>query len=504
MRLSKKVCLLYFPIGYIVFMNIDLEKTNKDLIKTFHNPIDLIVRNIRTPFITADLVFIDSMLDGKQFDYSVITPLVEHNKPICADIEGLNGVLTCSTKILSTENYEEMVNSIAAGDAVLNIENAKSYFIISTRRSNGRNVEEPPTSSVIKGPREGFVEDIKNNMILLRRKLRTPNLIFEQFTLGRFSRTTVCISYIKNIALEDVIERIKERIGSIDIDGIIDSSFVSKFLETKVYSIFKQVGNSEKPDVIANRLLKGKIAIIVDGSPIVLTLPYVILEDFEDLQDDYKRPSRVIFLRLMRGLGVFFAVVLPAFYVAVQMHQYQMIPHQLLITILNANEGLPFSPSLEMIIAIILFEILGEASIRMPRYVGMALSVVGALVLGDTAVKAGVLSSITVLMVALSGIGIYGVPDEVGTFSILRFIFIIVAGITGVFGLIVLGMIIIAYLLNFEEYGVQYLAPLVPLSKKDFGDIIFKKSMTEQKYRLEYMNLKNRTKLKIKDRKQNE
>ena len=234
----------------------------------------------------------------------------------------------------------------------------------------------------------------------------------------------------------------------------------------------------------------------MDGSPIALILPFSLFEDFEDSQDNYKRPLRATFLRYVRFFGALCALLLPALFVAVQLHQFQLLPLELLITILNDTEKTPFSPTLEMLIALVFFEILGEASIRMPRHVGMALSVVGAIVLGETAVSAGLLSSITILVVAISGIGLYAVPDEVGTIGILRVLFVIIANFFGIFGILVLSLMLLGYITALGSYGVPYLMPLAPVNAKELGNVIFKKSLLDIFMRpAEYM-LKNKRKIK--------
>ena len=237
------------------------------------------------------------------------------------------------------------------------------------------------------------------------------------------------------------------------------------------------------------------MVVLVDGSPIAITVPFLLIEDFEDAQDQYKRSSRVTFLRLMRAIAVIFAVILPALYVAIQVHQYQILPLQLLITLLNSTEGIPFSPTLEMLIALLLFEILSEASIRMPRHIGMALGVVGAIVLGDTAVQAGLLSSLTVLTVAMSGIGIYAVPDEVGVLSVLRMCLVVVGGLFGMFGLLVSVLVILVYLSCMETYDVPYLAPFAPIENEKLRETLLIPNFTDKKFRTPSMQLKNKRRI---------
>ena len=314
--------------------------------------------------------------------------------------------------------------------------------------------------------------------------------------MGSVSETAICLAYVRGIAPQKTIREVKDRLADIEIDGILDSSYVAKILEERPYSLFKQIGNSEKADVIASRLLDGRVAILVDGSPIVLTVPYILIEDFEDSQDRYRMASLVTFSRVVRLFGVFFALILPAAFVAVQSHQYQILPLQLMITVLNATGGIPFSPTLEMIVALLLFEILTEASIRMPKHVGMALSVVGAIVLGQTAVEAGFLSSITVLIVAMSGIGIYTVPDQAGVIGCLRIFLVVAAGMLGIYGVLIVILAIMAYLSELTHFGVPYLSPFAPIEDGDLKNALLKESLTDRYKRPFAYPLGNKTRMK--------
>lgn len=475
----------------------EYRKTLKKIKKDFFGTSDLAIKELITATGYAAVVYFDAMIDKEQVDRGVIEPLIEQKESFTLDMVGLNGILRSVNTVSPTKDYDKMILSISAGDALLLLEGCEEFFVLSVRKYPSRAVAEPPTTPVIKGPREGFTEDLKTNTVLIRRKLRTNKLVFEEITVGRFTETKIAIAYIKGISDEKLVETVRQKIEKIDIDGILDSSYITKFLEEKPTSIFKQVGNTEKPDSLVAKMLNGRIAVLVDGSPIALTVPFLFMEDFKDAQDNFKRSSRASFLRIIRLGAIIFAVILPSIFVALQEHQFQMLPTKLMITIINAEQGNPFTPVVEMLIALILFEILSEASIRMPRYVGMALSVVGALVLGDTAVKAGILSSITVLIVALSGIGLFAIPDEVGMFSILRVMFVMAAGLLGMFGIMLMMVAILAYLTALQSYGVPYLAPFAPIIIDELKDSLVKQSLDKQEERPRSLNNKNKRRLNV-------
>lgn len=493
---GKNVCLILDDMGIYTFMKINPDEQARLFSAEFYETTDLIIRELKTDFCNAKFVFIDAMVDTNQLELSIIRPIMEYRCGGGVDFDALKGIVTSGCSMKEAKDMDEAVQAISSGDAVFLSADSEKMIIFGVRKGNIRAISEPPTSLVIKGPREGFVEDLKTNMVLLRRRIRSNKLVFKTLTLGRFTETTVAIAYIKGVVKPGILKQITDRLKAVDADGILDSSAVSKILEARPYSVFKQLGNTEKPDIAAAKILDGRVAVFVDGSPIAITVPFLLIEDFQVIQDYYNRNSRVTFLRLMRTIAVFFAVILPAAYVAVQIHQYQILPLQLLITLLNASSGIPFTPTIEMIIALVFFEILGEASVRMPQHVGMALSVVGAIVLGDTAVQAGMLSSVTVLIVAISGIGIYTVPDEVGVLGLIRMFLVVVAGLFGILGILLGCMVFIAYLVCLESYGVPYLAPFAPIEDESLRQSVIMSNITDLKTRTPALNLPNKTRLK--------
>jgi len=384
-------------------------------------------------------------------------------------------------KVMPVDTAKELSRHIALGEVAVVAENFSLTF--SLRKVAMRAVTEPPTATVLKGPREGFTEEIRSNISLLRRRLRCSTLRLDKMQAGRYSQTDIVVAYIDGIASKKIVKKIKDKISGIDIDGIIDSSYIGKFLEEKTYSLFRQVGTTEKPDILAAKMLEGRIGIFVDGSPIVLTLPFLFVEDVQNSNDYFKRDVRAAFIRIIRMLGGIMAVFLPAAYIAVQEFQYQILPIKFIITILNTTSATPLSPTIEMVFVVILFEIINETSIRMPKYVGMAVSLVGAIVLGETAVKAGILSSPAVLITALSGLGLYCIPDEAGSFSMLRILFLGLAGIVGMYGIVVGIVVFVAYVVCFNEFETPYTAPYAPGVPEDRKDGIFKLALKEMKTR---------------------
>lgn len=375
----------------------------------------------------------------------------------------------------SVENDESTaIQKLLEGDAVVFLDGEKGYVDIAAKNWTVRAVTEPPTETVVRGPREGFIEDFVTNVTLLEKRLRTPAFAVKKFKIGREGNTLAGIAYIGGIADKSLIAYAEERIKQLDIDAVSDSHYLVPLLEENPRSVFPQVGMAEKPDIVAAKLLEGRVAVIVDGSPIVLTLPFFLIEDFHSAEDHYQRSGFSTFLRLLRLGALFLAVFLPGLYVAAMTYHYEILPLKLLITVLNALKGISLPPMWEILFILLLFEIIREASVRMPKSVSTAMSIVGALVLGDTAVKAGIISSPGVLIIALSSLALYVVPALVGTTSLLRMLFTVIGGLGGLYGLTLASAMLVFYLCGLSSAEKPYLAPFAPLIRGDLKDAAIK------------------------------
>lgn len=440
-------------------------------------------------------VYVDSITDKRVLGELVIraTRGIDANSDLKSFREGL-----CNPECKEQDNVSDAVNEVLNGSALLVVDGEKKTLSFDIKKFDQRAVTEPPTSAVVKGPREGFTESIKTNLSLLRRRIKNKDLKIEYLTVGKYSQTTVAVCYVDSICDMKVVKSIKERISRLDIDGIPDSSYVSNQIIEHKTSLFKQVGNTEKPDVLMAKILEGRIGIIVDGSPIAITVPYVFLEDFQSSEDYFKSYYRANTERVLRLISIILAIYLPALFVAAELFHLQLIPLNFLLTIVSSIKGIPLSPSFEMFFTLLIFEILNQASIRMPKYVGMALSIVGAIVLGDTAVRAGIVSTPTIMIMALSGICLYTVPELVDTMSFLRVLLLIIAGSTGGYGILLATSFIVIYLCSLENFNVPFLAPYAPLVANDLKDSIYMTFPDRMKKRPFSFRLKNNVRLKIK------
>ena len=461
--------------------------------KNFGESADLIVRPARIGGKDAFFFAIEGLTDKEMLEERVIKPLSKED-PV--DFDKIDRYVYLSSPVKRASTLREAEDAIAEGFTALATEGEKGFFLFPAKKWERRSVEEPPTSSVIKGPREGFTEDVSVNAALLRRRIKNRSLVIREMTIGKYTSSKVLICYLSDVAAKKTVDLVTERLSHVEIDGVIDSSYLTKFLEDEPSSLFPQVGSFEKPDVVAAKLLEGRVAILSDGSPIALTVPHVLIESFQDSQDYFKRNSRVTVTRFLRLFGAVIALFLPAAFVAVQEFQYQVLPLKFLITIINSTNGTPLSPTLEMVLVLLIFDILNEASVRMPRYVGMALSIVGAIVLGETAVSAGLLSSPAVLVTALSSIGLYLVPDDVGTYSLLRLIFVAAAALMGLLGIIFAVLVLTSHLVTLQSFGANYTSPYAPLVNKDLKDGFVKRELPDMVTRPETIDNQNPTRIK--------
>lgn len=473
--------------------------------KSLTKNVEFIKKQVRSQDITyhevmagekkACIIFVDSITDKKALGQMLLNPLSKGGLTTLAEIEKRSFASACRVEKDVLKALEELVK----GKCLLIVEGEQGALCFDFLHYEMRAVSEPPTSTVMKGPREGFNESLRVNVCLLRRRIKVKDLVVEMHAVGRYTRTDVAICYISSIADKKIIKEITDRLKLIDIDGVADSSYIGKMIVEHKTSLFKQVGNTEKPDILAQKLLEGRVGIIIDGSPLVLTVPYMLVEDFQSSEDYFVNFYRANMERAIRVLSIFIAVFLPAIFVSAQLFHLQLIPLNFLLTIVNSIKGIPLSPSYEMFFTLLIFEILNEASIRMPKYVGMALSIVGALVLGDTAVKAGIVSTPTIMIMALSGICLYTVPELVESMSVLRLVYLIVAGSAGGYGIMLLSAIIIAYLCSLENFGVPFLAPYAPLIKNDLQDGVSIDFISRQTLRPQVLKSKNKRRIKIKD-----
>ena len=400
------------------------------------------------------------------------------NGDLCSKIKKLIVAISAVEELTDENQIEQKIFSGFA--CVVFKDKALAFPLFGAEK---RGIEEPPTARVVKGPREGFVEDIATNIGLIRKRMRTRDLKIKDLFIGERSHTQVSLVYIEGVAKQEIVEEVIKRLSKINIDAIIDSYYIESFLEADKLKFFRRVGNTEKPDIFVSKILEGRVGIVVDGSPVALSVPFVLLEDLQSPEDYYTIPAQATFVRFMRFAGLILAILIPGVYVALQSFNYRILPINFLITLLSSIEGLSVPPLIEILLVLLLFEVITEASLQMPNSLGMALSIIGALALGNTAVDAGIISPPSVVLVAISSVALYIIPDQIAETRLLRILFTLIGGIIGLYGIITGLIILTTYLTSITSFGVPYLSPFAPHIKGDQKDAFVKKSIEEMNKR---------------------
>jgi spore germination protein KA len=445
------------------------------------NSPDVIIREFGIGFkkeIRAAIVFIDGLVDTTQIDRDILTPLMMNSSEIENKVLDPNLLLFIQTKLLpigdvkTKTTVSHLVESVLSGDTTILIDGIAETLILSTREWEKRAIAEPPSEVIVRGPREGFTETLRTNTSILRRKIRNPNLTFECMRLGRQTKTDVCMVYLKGITNQSLVEEVKRRLKDIHTDSILESGYIEEFIEDTPFSPFETVDYTERPDAIAGRVLEGRVAIIVNGTPMVLTVPALFLEFFQSPEDYYLRSYYSTLVRLIRYAAFAFSLLSPAIYVALVTFHQELLPTPLLISIAAAKEGVPFPSVVEAIGMGLVFEILREAGIRQPRPIGQAVSIVGALVIGQAAVSAGFVGAPMVIVVALTAIASFVTPKLSDLTALLRIVLTVMAGFLGAFGIMIGLLVILIHLASLRSFGIPYLAPIAPIYIQDLKDIV--------------------------------
>ncbi|WP_283606798.1 spore germination protein [Faecalispora anaeroviscerum] len=411
----------------------------------------------------AALLFVDGLINQKVISDEILYPILsmEYTVPSSRQdgrerISQLQEKILCSGDTQTLLKLSQVAAGILSGDAVILVEGCAIGLGVSAKGWEKRGVTEPETESVVRGPREGFTENFRTNTSLLRRKIKSPSLRMEQMTIGRKTLTNVCISYLEGVARPEVVNEVRERLKRLDVDSVLDSGYLEEYIEDAPFSIFSTVGYTEKPDVAAAKILEGRVAIIADGSPFVLTAPLLFIETFQSAEDYYIRPLFASLLRILRYIAYNFSVFLPAIYIALTTFHQELIPTTLLLTIASAREGTPFPAFLEALLMIFAFEVLREAGLRLPRPVGQAVSIVGALIMGDAAVSAGLVGAPMVITIALTSVAGFVVPEQNDSMAILRLITMVFAAALGGYGICLCFLGLLVHLGSLSSFGTTY------------------------------------------------
>jgi hypothetical protein len=422
------------------------------------------------------IVYIDGMTDIKEVDAELLRPL-KNNKPP-EDAFGWESVVrvVTLTSSKSITTMDEACTHISAGDSVLLHDGEPTALVFCMPHWESRAIEEPEAEIVVRGPREGFVETLRINTAMLRRRLQSPAFQLKTLSIGRYTKTKVAIAYMEGITDPSLIEEMENRLSIIDVDGVIDSNMIEEMIEDEPLSPFPQLQTTERPDVVSAALLEGRIAVLINGTPITLVAPATLFSMMQSPEDFYQRSLAMTGIRWLRFLLAAIAIFMPSLYVAILSYHQEMIPTTLLLTISKSREQIPFPALVEALLMEITFEALREAGIRLPKQVGAAVSIVGALVIGQAAISAGIVSSPMIMVVAITGVASFLIPNYSLAIAlrIIRFPMILSAGILGLYGIVLSTVLIIVHLLSLRSFGVPYLSPISPLQPEQLKETLIR------------------------------
>lgn len=457
---------------------------NKQLItEKLGNSSDIIVREFKiglNPKISVALFYTDGLTDTVAVQKLIMESLLfnfnENLEQQESILEQLKNLTLTVSDLKEVNQLEHLLVSLLSGNSILLLDGYSTAFEMSLKKWDERGVTESTTETVIRGPKEAFTESIRTNTALVRRKIKDPNLWLEEKTIGRITKTTVAIMYMKGLVDQTVLKEVKERLDRIDIDSILDSGYIEELIQDQTISPFPTLYNSERPDVIAAALLEGRVAIIIDGTPFVLLAPALFVQLFQAAEDYYNRTAISSALRLLRYFCFLIAFLAPSFYLAITTFHQEMIPSELLFSLLAQRAQVPFPAVFEVIAMEIAFEILREASLRMPKAVGSTMSIVGTLVIGQAAVDAGLVSASLIIVVSTTAIASFVFPanDLSIATRLLRFPLIIISASFGLFGIIIGIIILLLHLCSLHSFGVPYMSSIAPYIDIDQKDTFFR------------------------------
>lgn len=471
-----------------------------ELKKIFCDDEGLIIRSFRnreqskTEFC---LVYIDGMADKESANRYIIQPVIQSTFP--KNFEG-NMEVILEQVVLSNHaekicTFGELSDRMLRGDSILLMEKCDEAIAVKTEGWKARDITEPESEKVQRGPREGFVEDISLNLTMIRRKLPTTNFKIRNMVIGKQTKTKISICYLDDITNKEILNELITRLNKIDYDGILDSGFITEFIEDSPYSPFDTVGSTERPDTAAAMMLEGRIIVVVDGSPSILSVPFLLEEYFKTNDDYYINFYYSSISRMLRIISFFITVLLPAFYVAILTFHQEMIPSPLLFSLSAAREGIPFPTVVETLGLLVVFEILREVGMRVPMQIGQSLSILGALVLGTAAVEARLVSSSVIIVIALTGIsGIMSIRIK-GPAIIIRFAFTLLAGFLGLYGIIWGIMGVTLHLCSIRSFGVPFMMSFTSLRPRNVRDTFIRAPLKFLNKRQEFVVGENKYKM---------
>lgn len=460
----------------ITWENYENERLKKSLlekildIKTIcGNSADLNFMEVEISGVKCAVLTIENMLSTMSISQEMFKYLMRLEVRDCNSEEIFNYLTKKS--LLSTERntvytYGDLLRFAFSGFGVILIDGLEKAVVFGVQGYDKRSISEPTSDVNVKGSKESFIEVVRTNISLVRRKLKTPRLRFELFQVGQLSQTDVAIAYIEGRAGQQVVDRVRKELKKIKLDTILTSSYVSSFLEQGQNSIFSSVYITERPDVFCSKLNEGRVGILIDGTPFALLCPCVFSENFYTMDDFASKPFYASYLRILKYICFFITIALPGGYVALATYHPETFSHKLLLNLSASEEATPYPLYVEVFIMMIFYEIMREAGIRLPKAVGGAVSIVGGLIIGDAAVKSGLVSGAILIVIGITATASFVIPNLNEQTTILRLIFILAGGVSGLFGIGLACGVLILNICAMDDFDVPFTAPLTPFTPR--------------------------------------
>lgn len=429
------------------------------------NTTDFLDRSIQVSGVNVSVLMLEGMINMDLFTQIMVKPLSKLEIPDCtgeklADWVSKYAIFAGDQK--EVYNYQDLFGLLMAGFVILLIDGVDHAVACGLQGYKSRSVGEPSSEMNVRGSREGFVEAVRTNQTMIRRRIKSPTLKFEMIKVGQKSQTDVSIVYLTDTAKPELVQQIKHQLTKVTSDIILNAGYLQPYLEGKPLSLFSAVGVTERPDTVCAKINEGRVVLLVDGVPFALVVPTLFCEHFQSMDDYAYRPFYATFIRILKYIAFLISIFLPGLYVATTVFNPEMIPDALLFNIATSEQLTPFSMMTEALVIHLIYELMREAGLRLPRPVGHAVSIVGALVIGDAAVTAGIIGSPMVMIVAMTAISSFVVPSLYESVAILKFVFIVVGGTWGLYGISVGFVLVLTNLCALTSFGTPITSPAAP------------------------------------------
>lgn len=468
---------------------------------------DVLVRSIEITgqnALTVSIFCVDGLVNSQVLDLTILKPIATEN-----ELKQCQNQMELADYLLNhgggyhafasfVTDFHQLNTMVMSGMCAILLDDIHAAVVYDVRTFDKRSVSEPSEEGSMKGAKDSFNEVLRTNTALIRRRIRSPYLTIEQMYVGRLSRTDVALIYMSNICNLDLVDKIRKKLQAIDIDNICAASFIEEFITENKNTLMPQVMYTQRPDRCCANLTDGRIVLVVDGIPYVYVLPCqfpMLLQSTEDYSESFLAGS---VLRCLRYLTLLVSLLLPAFYIAVTTFHVHLLPLPMLLSIQKAKINVPFTSRIEVLGLLLAFEILIEASLRLPKNIGSAISIVGGLVVGQAAVAANVISPVVVIIIALAGIAGFTIPNQDLSIAlrISRFVLALLASFAGFYGLMIGFLFIITHVCSLDNFGVPYMSPFVETIKTDLQDTLLRYPVNNFKYRPEGIAPQNKRKQK--------